>query len=352
MIEYLKTLEKYIAKDELELAFDDFREKLSSIVRKAPKAEPDILDVKNQIIVLSGKFHDLNKRSNLGTIEASTASTIKTQIVYAFSQLINNLSNYKELYAYLKEKDEEETWLSAANFNSMQAVEEYIEKYPNGKYSVEAKHLLCELKKMNEPKKVEFFDFQEEQAAQSSNLPIKSDLEWWNSLSPIWKRIFRAKLTLSEKPTLDQLQDIFNITKLNILGNREVLSIEPLRQLKKLRFLNISDTKITSLSALENLENLEIIWFRYTSINSLLPLKTLKNLKGLDFDNTEVGDLSPISDLPNLKHLSCAITNVNSLYPLYDMPNLSKLNCTTHLLSNESIEQFKLMNNHVKVNEY
>ncbi len=352
MIEYLKTLEKYISKDELELAFDDFREKLSSIIRKAPNAEQDVLEVKNQVIVLSGKLHDLIKRTNLGLIEASAASTIKSQITYAFTQLINNLSNYKELFAYLIEKDEEETWLSAANFNSMQAAEEYIEKYPNGKYNVAARHLLCELKKMNEPKVPESFSFQADEVAQSENFLPKSDFEWWNSLSPVWKRIFTAKLNLSEKPDADELQKIFDITKLNILGNREVLSIEPLRRLKKLRFLNISDTKIASLSALENLKNLEIIWFRYTPISDLNPLKNLKNLKGLDFDFTEVRDLSSIADLPNLKHLSCAITNVNSLYPVYDMPNLSKLNCTTHLLSNESIEQFKFDNNRVKVNEY
>ncbi len=350
MLDYLKKLEKLISSDNMEEAFENFREKLSSILIKAPNAEEDVKDVKNQIIVLSGKLHDLNKKVRMGLIDAHNASVLKAQIIYSFTDLLDNLKNYNLLYAFLEENDEEETWLSAANYNSLHTVKEYLEKYPNGKYNVEAKYLISELEKLSAPRVAQRFPQVVTQIPE--NIKSQTPEDWWQSLSPRWKHIFATKINLSEKPNFEDLHKIFSINKLDIQGNQEIFSIEPLKKLTKLKTLNISDTRINSLDALKELSNLEVLWFRYTFVSSLDALKNLKKIREIDFYNTEVFDLSPIAELSNLEFINCSLTNVNSLYPIYDMPKLRILNCQTHLLSLENIEQYKLMNPKVRVNEY
>lgn len=350
MIDYLEKLDRYIAKDNLEIALDDFLEMLLVARKKAPQAEAEIQEIKTRVIVLSSQLHDLKKQKQLGTIEANQAFTIKNQIIFKVSELLAEISNYTEFYSFLQTRDEENNWLSAVNFNTLNATEAYIEKYPNGKYIHEATHLLYELNKIHEQERNR--DRGSINQIVNENFNNLSDIEWWNILSPPWKKIFRAKLKISESPTDEDFVNLFNIERLAIHGNREIRSIEPLKKMKKLKYLDISDTRIAYLNTLKCLENLEVIWFSYTAISDLSPLKNSTNLIELDFSNSEVEDLTPISDLPNLERINCTLTNVSSIYPIYDMRKLKSLNCNTHLLSIENIDNYKLMNQKVEVNLY
>ena len=352
MIDYLEKLDRYIAADKFEIAFEDFLEMLLETRKRAPQTEDDIKEIKNRVIILSGKFHNFNKRDKLGIIELSQATVIRNQIAYEFTELLSELNKYTEFYSYLIEQDEENCWLSAVNFNTLNATEEYIERYPEGKYKAAAKHLLYELTKIKELEKKEIGNSASINAIAIHNFNNLTDTEWWHILSPPWKKIFKTKLKISNNPSPKDFKKLFNIEKLNIHGNREIRSIEALKKLEKLKYLNISDTKIASINILKKLPNLEVIWFNYTAIHDLSPLKNSNKLIELNFQSSEVADLTPIAELENLTKIDCTLTNVNSLYPIYDMDKLAILNCETHLLSKENIENYKLMNPNVKVNMY
>jgi len=347
MIDYLLKLERFIGRNKIEDALTDFEDKLNFIARKFTQASQEVADVKKILILLSSQYYDLKNQQKYGFIESESARVALTKLTFGFVQLIHDLSKYQNIYNYLLTEDEENLWLSAANFNSWDAIEEYLERYPEGKYVTEAKHMLKELELLKKEK----YKLNNIIKAKEKGHEV-SDLHWWQNLSPPWKAIFATKLKFENMPNESIFLEINKIQKLNIQGNREILSLDPLRRLKKLKFLNFIDTKITSLNPLSELTELEVIWFRYTAVSDLSPLRELKKLVELDFSNTEVSDLSPLSDLEKLEKINCSLTNVNSLYPIYDMENLKILYCDTHLLNTESVENYKIMNPLVEINKY
>ena len=54
---------------------------------------------------------------------------------------------------------------------------------------------------------------------------------WWSGLSPAWKTVFRAHTQLDEPPTREQLQTLAGLNVLDMAGNREITSLEPLHNL-------------------------------------------------------------------------------------------------------------------------
>ncbi|HTX87526.1 MAG TPA: hypothetical protein VMC08_00925 [Bacteroidales bacterium] len=125
-------------------------------------------------------------------------------------------------------------------------------------------------------------------------------LQWWNSLTPDWKKVFAGYATLNNPPTVEQLHRLPNLDSISISGRAGITSLSPLTKLPSLRYLDLSSTSVTGFEPLKDLTGLEVILAPNTKVGSLAPLAGLKNLKLLNVDNTTVSDLAPLDHLKNL----------------------------------------------------
>ncbi len=88
---------------------------------------------------------------------------------------------------------------------------------------------------------------------------------------------------LSEK----EISQIESLTTLKC-NNPQISYLEPVRDFKSLKKLNIKSTSINSLEVVKSLHNLEELICNYTDIESLEPLVGLKKLKEVQILNTEL----------------------------------------------------------------
>lgn len=144
-----------------------------------------------------------------------------------------------------------------------------------------------------------------------------------------------------------QLQKITARDTLDISGMSEILSLEPLSKLSKLRRIDCSHTFVPSLMPLRNLTQLEYLNCGFTPVDQLQALRystkleeliidgsgideigpamNFIELKKLSLNQTSVDSLDPVSGLNKLKELELVATNVSSLKPLKNLNQLERL---------------------------
>ncbi len=159
--------------------------------------------------------------------------------------------------------------------------------------------------------------------------------------------------TLIDLATLGELDIIYMV---NGPGD-----LTPLRKFTNLKVLIINDCGINNdipinrqlldLEPLRNLQKLQVLHCSSNTLRSIKPIKDLAGLQELRLDNSSVTDLSPLENLINLKSLSIGsqvetapvISKLLSLKSLYlkgckQIPDLSKLKSLRKL----SIEENEL----------
>ena len=100
-------------------------------------------------------------------------------------------------------------------------------------------------------------------------------------------------------------------------------SLEPLRFLDNLEWLNIAETDISSIHEIKELKFLT--YLDISDANSLLdfePIRYLANLKELNASNTMIDDVSVLSGLPRLEVLVLRKTPVRDISPLGKLSTL------------------------------
>jgi Leucine-rich repeat (LRR) protein len=186
---------------------------------------------------------------------------------------------------------------------------------------------------------------------------------WWSGLSPSWEKAFKAHTQLDDPPTREQLHTLVALNALDLTGNREITSLDPLttlhrleelslansilkdinplRDLVRLKTLNLSGNPLTDLSPLSYLPNLMNLDVSNTAISKLDAIKTLTSLEHLNCSGTQIKKLDPLSYLSNLKKLECFNTEINNLKPLAGLAQLKQLVCYNTKLNSKKVEAFK-----------
>ena len=167
-------------------------------------------------------------------------------------------------------------------------------------------------------------------------------------------------------PLIFSVQDLtgiefaINLKELH-LGRNRISDISPLRNLKKLTYLDLGlNGRISDISPLKNLENLTHLSLRYNEISDVSPLKDLTNLFDLDLYDNQISDVSPLKDLTEnlmfldlglndwitdisslkdltkLTFLSLRYNQISDLSPLKDLTNLIGLNLQHNQISDVS----------------
>lgn len=140
-------------------------------------------------------------------------------------------------------------------------------------------------------------------------------LSWWDNLDVAWQLLFEQKLDVEEVSYSD-LQKLQGMEGIDISGNKDITTLEPLSKLRKLRKINASGTSISQISPLRSLAQLEILDISDTKVASLSHLKYARSLRNLFAANTAVSDLAVLEGLETLERLNIENTQVGSLAPL------------------------------------
>ena len=187
----------------------------------------------------------------------------------------------------------------------------------------------------------------------------KEKKDFWKSLNKKWRIIFsrhlnKDKVTFSDVDeilrlkeikcyekitTLEPLRELKNLKKLWFVYklwyvyNTNVISLEPLRNLKRLKFIRIYDYNVFDLEPIKDLKNLVKLQLSCKKIVNLEPLKNLINLKWLECYCSEVSDIEPLKYLINLERLDLSYTKITDLEPLGNLINLKRLGCVSTMVS-------------------
>ncbi len=148
---------------------------------------------------------------------------------------------------------------------------------------------------------------------------------------------------LSNLRTLDvsftQIQDIYpvrNLTKLHTLNcsNSFITSVDPLIYSMELAILNLSNSSIYEIASLSNLSHLRILNISNTEVDNLGVCTKMTVLEDLKMRNTMITDLRPLSNLSTLNFLDISDNEqLQSLEALQQLNNLKALYCNNTMVN-------------------
>jgi hypothetical protein len=136
-----------------------------------------------------------------------------------------------------------------------------------------------------------------------------------SNITPISRLKFLKKLNLRDNGITDlsPLSQLTGLIYLNIYSNPAIESIEPLKNLIKLRTLIMGNVLVRNeLNVLENFQNLTYLNMRNCGVDDLKPFSNLKKLEYLNlFSNPKISTIKPLENLTNLQSLILANIPVN-----------------------------------------
>ncbi len=169
----------------------------------------------------------------------------------------------------------------------------------------------------------------------SGNISAQStDRDWWNSLSPAWKKVIQKQHFKGKNvtPTDEQLQEIGKMVFLDIEDNKDIKTLAPAEALQMLEIIKARNSGLKSLDGIEGLINLkEIDCSDNDNINSVIPLSALNNLEKINCGNTMVKSLVPLRNLEKLRDLDVHYTTIVDLRILKDLKNLTTLDVSQNI---------------------
>ena len=153
---FTEKIEKLLSSNHIKEVIEEFLKFLSEVPQSDKDARNDANQLRGQVIILSGRFTDLNNRMNTNTIDQASANQEKAVLINSFVQILNQLpSSYPDLNNYMAERNEDDEWREAQRKNNIEEYQEYFSKYPNGKYKAATIKLIGELEEVKSKQDME-----------------------------------------------------------------------------------------------------------------------------------------------------------------------------------------------------
>jgi len=163
---------------------------------------------------------------------------------------------------------------------------------------------------------------------------------WWKEMPEVWKTFFLKSINFSGEPGKEELQLMANINSIDLQGNKEIKTLDPLSKMNKLEILNVSETSISDLTPLIGLLDLKEIKIAKTSVSVLNPILKLSKLQKLDISNTSVSELLPLKGLTSLEELIMDNTKVSSISILDEHKSLKVVYADKTGINEEIVDVF------------
>ena len=123
---------------------------------------------------------------------------------------------------------------------------------------------------------------------------------------------------------------------------QELDSLEPLRNMKHLIVLNVSDNKLKSLDGIEGMTKLKVLRADKNQITNAGAVKELKKLTKIYLSDNQLADLNGINNLTNLKYLDVSNNRLIDVKGIGKLKKLEDLSLSGNSLTNvKGIEKLK-----------
>ncbi|MEX1240222.1 MAG: hypothetical protein WEB30_10910 [Cyclobacteriaceae bacterium] len=136
---------------------------------------------------------------------------------------------------------------------------------------------------------------------------------WWNSISPVWKRVLSKTSKISLTPSKEDLARVTNIDSISLSNDRSITSLEPLRKLLKLEVIQANNTAVVDLSPLQEHREIQMLDISDTDVQDLAPLGKLSKLRVLRADRSKIEKLDPVFNLETLKEVYVDRTTIHDI---------------------------------------
>ncbi len=149
-------------------------------------------------------------------------------------------------------------------------------------------------------------------------------------------------LNSSEVYDIIKIENIQNLTKLKklYLNFNQIIEITGLDNLSNLRSLHLQGNRISKISGLNNLKNLEYIYLNNNEITEISGFNFNVNLKTIQLFNNSISKIKGLRNNLNLEVLNLRNNNINEIRGLTSLKNLKRLD-----LSNNQITEIKGLEN-------
>jgi Leucine-rich repeat (LRR) protein len=123
--------------------------------------------------------------------------------------------------------------------------------------------------------------------------------------------------------SIEPLRNLVKLTYLDIAG-RGITDINPLERLTNLVLLNVSFNSITEISAVSNMKKLVRLYLRQNIIDNLSGIKNLEALDYLDAKDNQIIDISELQYLPQIHLIGLSDNKIKDILPLINNVNIGK----------------------------
>lgn len=133
----------------------------------------------------------------------------------------------------------------------------------------------------------------------------------WKELENPWKEIVRNNSKISEPPTQEELHQILTVSMLDISGNKEITTLNPVRRLFNLTYLNVSSTNLKDFTPISDVMELEDLNLSNNTLSSIDFLNKSARMQILNIENTQIESLVPLEKISGLKTVYADQTGIN-----------------------------------------
>lgn len=124
---------------------------------------------------------------------------------------------------------------------------------------------------------------------------------------------------------ISPLSGLVNLEQLDVSGNYEIADIDAVKDMKKLKSLNVSMNAVPDLTAVSGLTKLERLNAANNKIQTLPDMSKLTSLNALDLSDNQLKDVSQISSLVSLEELNLSgNSDLTDIGPLVNLKNLKE----------------------------
>lgn len=106
------------------------------------------------------------------------------------------------------------------------------------------------------------------------------------------------------------------------------------------KYLDLGHTMITHCEWARNMPDLEVVIMGDCNLKSVEPLRNCKKITFLEIFSSKVTDLSPLADLKELKYLNISNLKIDNISPLYELDNMIKINGLMNNIPADQVEEY------------
>lgn len=140
---------------------------------------------------------------------------------------------------------------------------------------------------------------------------------------------------------LSPLRNLGGLKNLNMAKNKDIESLEPIRNCLALGKLNCYNTGITSLDPIRRMENIYHLDIGYIKISSLDAIRHMKNLSYLNISGNVLTDFSAVSHFRKLRSFYCNTTRMSDIGPVLNMTEIREFSAISTSFSKSDIQRLK-----------